>query len=714
MRVALALDGRRALAYMAKNAVVLLIDEPTVKDIHELCDSLGLPWDDDPGFMRLTKEITGKEKLDDLTPRERKRFYDWLQEGRVYRLALDYSQVKARLDALDARALEELRSVVEESRDALLVRIKRSSDMAALVRDTKRLPRFGAIQAEVRAFLGRAWEAGLADARREVRSGRAAVRNLAGTESSFTPRAAASWLRAHAFWVAGILGDRVLADAKAAILSGLKTGKATTTIMDDVLAAFLPWLGDSSVIKDEKQLEPYRLETIVRTNNTTAYNHGRLTEFMAADVLPFLKGVKYSAILDTRTTEVCRFLDGKIFKPGSPDLEALLPPNHYNAVVKGTSIKTLHGDLPIEQVDVGDQVLTHRGRYRRVYAVMSKRNASYLELHLSTGRILRVTEEHPILLSTGWSRADGAKVGDQLFQHSEEPPRPGSVSIGSPKDFPSLFDEEAVSYESVRFSRRAPLAAINFEPHAQGGPSKVEHEAPHRVLKSERISMEQEQSREVGLRLGRLFPPRQRSSLGHLFHAAVSRVVFAGHSLAGFLGPLVRLLALAPSPVVRTGALGHGFWGSVGDSDLFQARAHFDAKPVASTVERALPHTERALNSSDRLSGSPMPGLDQSSKFDGSHALPSQKWVGAAIIASIKVYEEAEVWNLAVEEDETYHAEGLVVHNCRSIVVPIVVGETVNESAFITPAEVGRARSLADAKFLGAADVWRAYRENDE
>mgnify|MGYP001619700185 FL=1 len=78
------------------------------------------------------------------------------------------------------------------------------------------------------------------------------------------------------------------------------------------------------------------------------------------------------------------------------------------------------------------------------------------------------------------------------------------------------------------------------------------------------------------------------------------------------------------------------------------------------------------------------------------------------------MYEEAEVWNLAVEEDETYHAEGLVVHNCRSIVVPIVVGETVNESAFITPAEVGRARSLADAKFLGAADVWRAYRENDE
>ena len=147
--------------------------------------------------------------------------------------------------------------------------------------------------------------------------------------SSFAPRAALRWLRATAFWVSGILGDRVLADAKGVILNGLKTGKPGSVLAEEILAAFLPYLGDPDVIRDEEQLKPYRLETIVRTNTTTAYNHGRLTTFLDPDVLPFLKGVRYSAILDTRTTEVCRYLDGKVFKPSDPNLEALLPPNHY-------------------------------------------------------------------------------------------------------------------------------------------------------------------------------------------------------------------------------------------------------------------------------------------------------------------------------------------------------------------------------------------------
>ena len=639
---------------------------------------------------------------------------DW--NDKVAENALDYSVIAGKLDALEARGIEELRGALEESRDALLARVRRSSDMAALVRDTRRLPRFGGIQAEVRAMLGRAWEAGQAAARSEVR-----VKALAGTESSFSPAAAARWLRAHSFWVAGILGDRVLADSKAAILSGLKTGKSTAQIMDDVLAAFLPWLGAPGVIRDEKQLEPYRLETIVRTNNTTAYNHGRLTEFVDKDVVRFLQGVKYSAILDTRTTEVCKFLDGKIFKPGSPDLEALLPPNHYNAVVKGTLIKTARGDLPIEQVDVDDQVLTHRGRWRRVYAVMSKRNASYLELHLSTGRILRVTEEHPILLSKGWSRADGAKIGDQLFQHSEESPRPGSVSVGSPKDFPSLFDEEAVSYEHIRFSRCASLPVVDFEAHAQGGPREVKHKTPDRMLESEGVSVKQEQRGEVGLCFGWLLTPRQRSALCHLFHAAVGRIVSSAHALAGFLGPRIGLFALAPSPVVTAGALGYGLGGSVGNGDLLRAGAYFDTETVARSVKRALSHSERTLYGAYRFPVTPMPVVDQGSQLSVVHGVP-QWWVGAAIIAAIKVGEETEVWNLAVEEDETYHADGIVVHNCRSIVVPVVLGETVNEKQFITAAEVGRAKSLADAKFLAAwgntaiFSLWsrEGFNEDDE
>ena len=33
--------------------------------------------------------------------------------------------------------------------------------------------------------------------------------------------------------------------------------------------------------------------------------------------------------LIAHNTEVCRFLHGKVFEPDNPDLEALLPPNHF-------------------------------------------------------------------------------------------------------------------------------------------------------------------------------------------------------------------------------------------------------------------------------------------------------------------------------------------------------------------------------------------------
>ncbi len=276
------------------------------------------------------------------------------QEAVIKHAQHDYATLAARLDALEAKSLDALRDALGESRDALVNKIRKATDFAALANDLKRLPRFGAVEMEVRAMLDRAREAGLRDARAEVREGKrefafdpnqprdkegqwdaAAIKRLeqhdyAGTDSSFTPKAATRWLRATAFWVAGILGDRVLSDVKGIILNGLKTGTAGSVMAEQIFDAFLPWLGDPNVIRDEEQLAPYRLETIVRTNTTTAYNHGRLTQFLDPEIIRFVKGIRYSAILDTRTTEVCRFLDGLVFKPTDPNLESLLPPNHYN------------------------------------------------------------------------------------------------------------------------------------------------------------------------------------------------------------------------------------------------------------------------------------------------------------------------------------------------------------------------------------------------
>ena len=46
-------------------------DKPvSIKDVHELADTLNIPWDDDAEFMSWTKELTGKSHLDKMTREE--------------------------------------------------------------------------------------------------------------------------------------------------------------------------------------------------------------------------------------------------------------------------------------------------------------------------------------------------------------------------------------------------------------------------------------------------------------------------------------------------------------------------------------------------------------------------------------------------------------------------------------------------------------------
>ena len=53
------------LAYLFKTSSAW-----TVEKIHKLAESVGLKWDDDPAFMQLSKRVTGKERLDDMSPTE--------------------------------------------------------------------------------------------------------------------------------------------------------------------------------------------------------------------------------------------------------------------------------------------------------------------------------------------------------------------------------------------------------------------------------------------------------------------------------------------------------------------------------------------------------------------------------------------------------------------------------------------------------------------
>lgn len=92
-----------------------------------------------------------------------------------------------------------------------------------------------------------------------------------------------------------------------------------------------------------------------------------------------------------------------------PDHDVLV--GGFPCFVAGTLVQTMSGLRRIEDVRVGEMVLTHQGRYRRVNAAMSKQGAPTLCIRLEGRDPIKATGEHPF-----WARrASGEGVGEPCW-----------------------------------------------------------------------------------------------------------------------------------------------------------------------------------------------------------------------------------------------------------------------------------------------------------
>src|SRR3990167_2545176 len=127
-----------------------------------------------------------------------------------------------------------------------------------------------------------------------------------------------------AFAVTGVVRDDILNDAKQAILTGIRKQDVNGTI-DAIEDIFSDYVGRGV---DADVMEHGRLATIVRTNTVEAVNQGRRAMYEDPDVKAFVPYWQYSAVLDQRTTDYCRCMDGKVFEMG--EIAGMVPPAHYN------------------------------------------------------------------------------------------------------------------------------------------------------------------------------------------------------------------------------------------------------------------------------------------------------------------------------------------------------------------------------------------------
>ncbi len=232
-------------------------------------------------------------------------------------------------DSIEDETKEKLIPLLEIARDAMSKFVTNNDDKSLVSKiDTLKLkgvPEMGLI---IKEFLRTAFAFGQETMRKDILQAEKEAK-FAVTKVGLTPQAAIQWLdKWEKFEVTASLRDDILQDAKAIILGALKNGEPREETVAKLEKVFEPYVGDPTVLRDGLPISPSKLNTIVKTNMTTAFNQGRLVEGRRLGKL--MQGFRYSAILDARTTEQCELLNDKIFRIDDPDLDSLTPSNHFS------------------------------------------------------------------------------------------------------------------------------------------------------------------------------------------------------------------------------------------------------------------------------------------------------------------------------------------------------------------------------------------------
>jgi hypothetical protein len=144
----------------------------------------------------------------------------------------------------------------------------------------------------------------------------------------------------------------------------------------------------------------------------------------------------------------------------------------------GQIVETARGHVAIEDVVIGDMVLTHMGRYRPVRTLWVTPHDHEVYLIRTEAGSLKLTGNHPVLLRTGWVDAKSVKPGDQVLYACVNVGLDLSVSVT--ESAPAFFEQVGVA--PGVFGGIMPIGAIAFDCDAMANEGKVKDVATDPVL----------------------------------------------------------------------------------------------------------------------------------------------------------------------------------------------------------------------------------------
>ena len=283
----------------------------------------GDPEDDKPDDKKDDKTVDKKEeskpvdKAKETKPpeaKEEKKFVksEYYREFTEYEKKVNFAKIDDDQQKLTEKYVAELSEAYKLSINALINDIKTKK-----IIEKKRLDQINKLQLKYQPRLKKIY----LDMNKES--------YMKGTESIekkefaiFGPEALddediAQWLSENAIYTETVEAQEILKKVKGTIMDGIREGAGSRemmTMVEDTLKGY------------DIVLKSPRIETIVRTNVSKAYNESRKDQYVKLN--DEIKAYQFSAIMDGRTSPVCTKLDQKIFKPS--ELSYYNPPIHYN------------------------------------------------------------------------------------------------------------------------------------------------------------------------------------------------------------------------------------------------------------------------------------------------------------------------------------------------------------------------------------------------
>lgn len=150
------------------------------------------------------------------------------------------------------------------------------------------------------------------------------------------------------FRMAGDASDQTRKIIQQALQNGIKYGKPISEVRADIwftlvsrgmtLKQVVEGIETDTAVNaalnklwaDTEDKAAAYLNTVVRTNTFEAFNEARFAEFSDPELADFVLALRYSAVMDSSTTEICRALDGSVWKTDSEMWNKYRCPNHWN------------------------------------------------------------------------------------------------------------------------------------------------------------------------------------------------------------------------------------------------------------------------------------------------------------------------------------------------------------------------------------------------